>query len=39
MRLDGLKWLKRTALMYAVGTWTLLGSCAYYTYYRGDTQG
>ncbi|KAI5108922.1 small integral membrane protein 26-like [Silurus meridionalis] len=38
MSFDGLKWYKRTALMYAIGTWTLLGSCAYYTFYNSDPR-
>ncbi|KAB5583893.1 hypothetical protein PHYPO_G00101070 [Pangasianodon hypophthalmus] len=38
MSFDGVKWYKRTALMYAIGTWTLLGSCVYYTFYKGDAR-
>ncbi|KAF4083620.1 hypothetical protein AMELA_G00143900 [Ameiurus melas] len=34
MPFDGKQWYKRTAQLYAVGTWTLLGSCAYYTYFK-----
>ncbi|KAK2857697.1 hypothetical protein Q7C36_005616 [Tachysurus vachellii] len=38
MLFDGLKWYKRTALIYAIGTWTLLGSCAYYTFFHCDER-
>ncbi|KAG7326707.1 hypothetical protein KOW79_010108 [Hemibagrus wyckioides] len=38
MLFDGMKWYKRTALIYAIGTWTLLGSCAYYTLYKSDAR-
>lgn len=38
MIFDRIKWYKRTALIYAVGAWTLLGSCVYYTF-KGDAEG